>query len=35
LATRRALERARAFMAAREKRDRPLITASWRMCPST
>lgn len=35
LATRRALERARAFMAAREKRARPLITASWRMCPST
>jgi len=35
LAPRRALERARAFKAAREKRDSPLITASWRMCPST
>ena len=35
LAPRRALERARAYKAAREKRERPLITGDWRMCPST
>lgn len=29
------LERARAFQVRLAKRDRPEITGSWRMCPST
>ncbi len=30
-----ARERAKAFQGRLVKRDRPVITASWRMCPST